>query len=133
MIGIDTNVLVRYIAQDDAAQSAQATQLIEQVCSAQAPGFIGVVVLVELVWVSESCYGATRAEVVEILRRILSIRQLVVQEAELVWKALRLFESGKADFSDCVIERTADATGCTKTMTFDQQAAATGGMTLLTR
>lgn len=133
MIGIDTNVLVRYIAQDDAAQSAQATQLIEQVCSAQAPGFIGVVVLVELAWVSESCYGATRAEVVEILRRILSIRQLVVQEAELVWKALRLFESGKADFSDCVIERTANATGCTKTMTFDQKAAATGGMTLLTR
>ena len=132
MIGIDTNVLVRYIAQDDAAQSAQATQLIEQACSAQAPGFIGVVVLVELVWVSESCYGATRAEVVEILRRILSIRQLVVQEAELVWKALRLFESGKADFSDCVIERTANATGCTKTMTFDQKAAATGGMTLLT-
>jgi len=133
VIGIDTNVLVRYIAQDDAAQSAQATQLIEQVCSAQAPGFIGVVVLVELAWVSESCYGATRAEVVEILRRILSIRQLVVQEAELVWKALRLFESGKADFSDCVIERTANATGCTKTMTFDQKAAATGGMTLLTR
>ena len=133
MIGIDTNVLVRYIAQDDAAQSAQATQLIEQVCSAQAPGFIGVVVLVELVWVSESCYGATRAEVVEILRRILSIRQLVVQEAELVWKALNLFESGKADFSDCVIERTANATGCTKTMTFDQKAAATAGMTLLTR
>lgn len=133
MIGIDTNVLVRYIAQDDAAQSAQATELIEQACSAQAPGFIGVVVLVELVWVSESCYGATRAEVVEILRRILSIRQLVVQEAELVWKALRLFESGKAEFSDCVIERTAEATGCTETMTFDQKAAATAGMTLLTR
>ena len=89
--------------------------------------------LVELVWVSESCYGATRAEVVEILRRILSIRQLVVQEAELVWKALRLFESGTADFSDCVIERTADAAGCTETMTFDQKAAATAGMTLLTR
>jgi predicted nucleic-acid-binding protein len=133
VIGIDTNVLVRYIAQDDAAQSAQATELIEQACSAQAPGFIGVVVLVELVWVSESCYGATRAEVVEILRRILSIRQLVVQEAELVWKALRLFESGTADFSDCVIERTADAAGCTETMTFDQKAAATAGMTLLTR
>ncbi|MCF7992545.1 MAG: type II toxin-antitoxin system VapC family toxin [Thiohalocapsa sp.] len=132
MIGIDTNVLVRYIAQDDASQSAQATELIEQVCSAQAPGFIGIVVLVELVWVSENCYGATRAEVAEIVRRILRIRQLVVQEAELVWKALRLFESGKADFSDCVIERTAHATGCTETMTFDQQAAATAGMTLLT-
>ena len=131
MIGIDTNVLVRYIAQDDAAQSARASQLIEQECSASTPGFIGVVVLVELVWVSESCYGAARPEVAEIVRRILSIRQLVVQEAELVWKALRLFESSQADFSDCLIERAADAAGCTRTMTFDRKAAGTAGMTLL--
>jgi predicted nucleic-acid-binding protein len=53
------------------------------------------------------------------------------QATELVWKALRLFESGKADFSDFVIERTASAAGCTRTMTFDQKAAATTGMTLL--
>ncbi len=131
MIGIDTNVLVRYIAQDDAVQSAQATDLIEQRCSAQVPGFIGVVVLVELVWVSESCYGSTRAEVAEIVRRILSIRQLVVQEAELMWKALRLFESGKADFSDFVIAGAANAAGCIETRTFDQKAVATAGMTLL--
>jgi len=131
VIGIDTNVLVRYIAQDDAVQSVQASALIEQQCSAEAPGFVGVVVLVELVWVSESCYGATRAEVADIVRRILSIRQLAVQEAELVWKALRLFEVGKADFSDCVIKGAADAAGCTVIMTFDRRAAATAGMTLL--
>jgi len=126
-------VLVRYIAQDDAVQSAQATDLIERECSAQAPGFIGVVALVELVWVSESCYGATRTQVAEIVRRILSIRQLVVQEAELVWKALRRFESGEADFSDCMIERTAAAAGCSMTMTFDQNAAATAGMAFVGR
>ena len=133
MIGIDTNVLVRYIAQDDAAQSAQASVLIEHECTAATPGFIGLVVLVELVWVSESCYGATRTEMAAIVRQLLGARQLVVQDAELAWKALRLFESGKADFSDCVIERTADAAGCTVVMTFDQRAAATSGMTLLNR
>ena len=130
MIGIDTNVLVRYIAQDDATQSARATRLLEEECSPSAPGFIGLVVLLELVWVSETCYGASRAEIAGMLRRILSIRQLVVEEAETAWKALRLFESSKADFADCLIERMAAAKGCTVVMTFDK-AAAKAGMTLL--
>ncbi len=130
MIGIDANVLVRYIAQDDANQSARATRLLEQECSAATPGFVGLVVLLELVWVSETCYGASRAEIAGMVRRILSIRQLVVEEAETAWKALRLFESSKADFADCLIERMAAAAGCTVVMTFDK-AAAKAGMTLL--
>lgn len=130
MIGIDTNVLVSYLAQDDPIQSARATRLLEQECSAATPGFVGLVILVELVWVSQSCYAATRAEIADIVRRILSIRQLVVQEAETCWKALRLFESSKADFADCLAERMATAAGCTAMMTFDK-AAAKSGMTLL--
>jgi predicted nucleic-acid-binding protein len=130
MIGIDTNVLVRYIAQDHAAQSTRATRLLEQECSPATPGFVGLVVLLELVWVSESCYGASRTEIAGIVRRILSIRQLVVQEAETVWQALRLFESSKTDFADCLVERIATAAGCMAVMTFDK-AAAKAGMTLL--
>ena len=64
------------------------------------------------------------------VRRILGIRQLVVQDAEIAWKALRLFESSKADFADCLIERMAFAAGCSVVMTFDKAAASTG-MTLL--
>lgn len=127
MIGLDTNVLVRYIAQDDKTQSARATALIEKECSAATPGYVGLVVLAEVVRMSENRNGATRQEVAEIVRRLLSIRQLVVQDAEIAWKALRIFETGKADFADCLIERTADGAGCTRTMTFDKRA----GMTLL--
>lgn len=130
MIGIDTNILVRYIAQDDAAQSARATRLIEQECSQAAPGFIGLVALVELVWVSESCYGASREEVETILRRLLSIRQLLVQDAGIVWEALSRFESSKADFADCLVGCSALAAGCSVVMTFDK-AAAKSGMQLL--
>jgi len=130
VIGIDTNVLVRYIAQDDAAQSARATSFIEKECSMTAPGFVGLVVLVEVVWVSESIYGAAREEVADIVRRILSIKQLAVQDAETAWQALRLFESGKADFADCLVERSAIAAGCESVVTFDKQAAK-AGMTLL--
>jgi len=131
VIGIDTNVLVRYIVQDDPAQSKRANRLIEEECSVTIPGFISLVVLVELIWVSESCYGAARSEVAELVRRILSIRQLVVQDTETAWKALRLFESSKADFADCLVERTAAAAGCSAVMTFDK-VAARAGMTLLT-
>jgi predicted nucleic-acid-binding protein len=85
---------------------------------------------VEVVWVSESRYGATREEVAGIVRRILSIKQLVVQDAETAWKALRLFESSKADFADCLVARSAFAAGCKSVVTFDKQASK-AGMTLL--
>ena len=127
MIGLDTNVLVRYIAQDDKVQSRRATTLIEKECSTSMPGYVGLVVLAEVVWVSESRYDASREEIARIVRRLLSIRQLIVQDAEVAWKALRAFETCKADFADCLIERTAVAAGCVRTMTFDKRA----GMTLL--
>jgi predicted nucleic-acid-binding protein len=131
VIGIDTNVLIRYIAQDDPAQSRKATRLIEQECSPESPGFIGLVVLVEVVWVSESCYDATRKNVADLIRQLLGTKQLIVQSAELVWKALRLFEDSSADFADCLVERSADAMGCGFTATFDKRAAKIGSMKLL--
>ncbi len=130
MTGIDTNILVRYIAQDDAAQSKRATTLIERECSETSPGFVGLVALVELVWVAESCYAASREDVTQIVRRILGSRQLVIANAETVWQALRLFEQGKADFADCLIERSAAAAGCDRTVTFDKNAVKSG-MSLL--
>jgi len=128
VIGLDTNILVRYIAQDDKTQSPLATRVVETQCSATDPGFVAQVVLAEVVWVSESRYGATRAEVAQIVRRVLGIRQLRVQDAEIAWQALRAFETGKADFADCLIERTAAAAGCERILSFDKKA----GMTLLT-
>ena len=126
MIGLDTNVVVRYIAQDDPAQSRKATAFIEGECTDATPGFIGLVVLVEVVSVAESCYAASRAEVARIVRSLLGTRRFIVQEAEIVWQALRAFEQGKSDFADCLIERCAAAAGCSKTVTFDKGAAKTG-------
>jgi predicted nucleic-acid-binding protein len=84
------------------------------------------VVLVEVVWVAESCYQASREDVARMVRQILGSRQLIVQDAEIVWQALRLFEQGKADFADCLIERSACAAGCGRTVTFDKNAAKSG-------
>ncbi len=132
MIGLDTNVLVRYIAQDDAKQSAMATALIDTPTS-ENPGFITLVSLVELVWVIQSCYNATKPELVVILEKLLRTQELLVENTETAIKALHAFSQSKAEFSDCLIERSADKAGCEYTATFDRNAAKTPGMRLVNR
>ena len=130
MIGLDTNVLVRYVMQDDLRQAQQATRLVESL-SSENPGFVSLVALVEFVWVLESCFGLDRAQLTAAVEGVLRTQELVVEHAEMVWKAVRLYRAGSADFADHVIERSAASAGCGQTMTFDQRAAKTGGMTLL--
>ncbi len=126
MIGIDTNVLMRYLAQDDPGQSRRATAFLEKTCTAENPGFISAVVLVEVAWVAESCYSANRREIAVILEHILRNKQLVVEHAEEAWAALNTYKESKADFSDCLIERVAHTHGCDHTVTFDKKAARAG-------
>lgn len=131
MIGLDTNVLVRYIMQDDAKQAASATRLIES-RSAASPGFVPLICVVELGWVLSSAYELDKAHLAEALEGLLRTKELVVERAETVWKALRIFQRSNADFADCLIERSAAALGCAKTMTFDRGAAKSAGMALIT-
>jgi predicted nucleic-acid-binding protein len=126
VIGLDTNVFVRYIAQDDRRQAAKATHLIEEVCSETRRGFVAAIVIADLAWVLESCYGSAKAEVVAVLQRILRTKQLVVQDTETIWKAVRLFESSRADFADCLIERIGTTHECEHTSTFDKHATSMG-------
>ncbi len=130
MIGLDTNVLVRYIMQDDAKQSLLASRLVESL-SAEAPGFVPLVSVVELAWVLSSAYALNRAQLVEAFEGLLRTKELVVDRAETVWKALRVFQRGNADFADCLIERAAASAGCVRTVTFDRGAVNGCGMTLL--
>lgn len=132
MIGLDTNVLVRYIMQDDVKQSPLATRLIES-RSAESPGFVPIVSVVELVWVMSSAYELDKRQLIQALEGILRTKELMVERAETVWKALRLFQSANADFADCLIERSAAALGCEQTMTFDRAAAKSARMTLVSQ
>jgi predicted nucleic-acid-binding protein len=85
-----------------------------------------VIVIVELVSALESCYGSAKVEVVAVLQRILRTRQLVVQDAETIWKSVRLFEASKANFADCLIERIGAAREYHHTSTFDKYPTRTG-------
>jgi len=129
MIGLDTNVLVRYVAQDDPIQSRKASTLIESL-TAEAPGYVSLVSVVELVWVLTGCYATTKKEIGEVLETLLRTKELIVAQAETVWKALRKFRENDADFADCLIACSCTEAGCDHTLTFDKRAVKSCGMRL---
>lgn len=131
MIGLDTNVLVRYFAQDDVEQSKKATALMESL-SAEQPGYVSQVALVEVVWVLGRCYEVDREQMKDIIDSMIATKELVVEGADTVRKALRVFAaSAKADFADCLIERSGHAAECEYTVTFDTTASKFAGMRML--
>ena len=130
MIGLDTNVLVRYIMQDDAKQAKLASELMEAL-TVDEPGFIPVVAIIELVWVLSSSFALVRNQVVQVLEVLLQTKEVQVENAEVVWRAVRLYRASAADFADCLIERSAAAAGCARTMSFDRGAVKNCAMTLL--
>ena len=123
MIGVDTNVLARYIVQDDPEQAGAAVRLIEDQCTAQSPGYVSVPVLMDLVWVLTAAYRYEKPVVASVIGQILRTAEFVVEERETAWSALREFEAGAADFADCLIAHRNHARGCTRTYTFDRRAA----------
>ena len=131
MIGLDTNVIIRYVAQDDSRQSAAATRLMEKSLSADNPGFVTLVTMCEIAWVLAECYAADRERIRSVLVGLLETRQIVVESAEVVWRALRAWQGSAADFSDALIGEVALSSGAAKVLTFDKSAAKLSSFELL--
>ncbi len=121
MIGLDTNVLVRYLTQDHPEQSARANRLIESRCTRQDPGQIALIVLCELVWVLRGAYGYRKALVIETLDRILASRELEIENAHIAAAALSSYRKGPADFADYVIVSSNRESQCEATYSFDRK------------
>ncbi|GBE51975.1 PIN domain protein [bacterium BMS3Bbin14] len=133
MTGLDTNILVHYITQDDPIQAPLASSFIEKNCSAESPGFVNHIVLCELVWVLKRCYKIDQNRALQVIEQILRTVQLEIQEPQVVWKALKLAQKGQADFADFLSIQVNLANGCDETITFDSAAAKISGATLLAR
>jgi predicted nucleic-acid-binding protein len=129
VIGLDTNVVVRYLVQDEPVQSQLATSLIESLSEAE-PGFVSIVTMAELSWVLNRAYGVDRTAMADIFDGLLSSRELVLQHADAVREGVVRLRDG-ADFADTVITDLGRGSGCHRTMTFDERAAQRAGMTLL--
>lgn len=130
MIGLDTNVLIRYLTDDDPSQTALAYAVMDSL-TPESPGFLSTVVIAEVVWVLESFYRFTKLETIQTLETLLRSKELIVERAEIVAQALRNFKASPSDFTDCLIERTGHAVGCRYTVTFDRRAASLPEMKLL--
>ena len=123
MIGLDTNILVRYLAQDDPDQSKQATRYIEKHCTDETPCLINAIVLCELAWVLEQSYKLSREQIAGAIEHLLQIGQLEVSEPAIVWRALQDYRSSNVDFPDHLIGRVNQDMECDYTITFDKKAA----------
>ena len=132
MIGLDTNVLVRYLAQDDAAQSVRATRLIERELSARNPGLISLVVVCELLGVLASAYAVHERDLVSIVERLLGAKELQLEAPQLVRQALAIKTSSSAGLADILIGLSHQAQGAAATVSFDKRAAKLPGWRLLT-
>jgi predicted nucleic-acid-binding protein len=122
VIGLDTNILVRYFAQDDPIQSPRANQIIEGLTES-SPGFISLVALAETVWVLERSYGLSSAEIANVIRTLLQASSLVVQNEVQVYAAMSAVQSESAGFSDALIGALGTWAACRSTLTFDRKAA----------
>ena len=103
MTRLDTDILVRYLAQDDAVQARQATQIIERRVTEASPGFISLVTMVETVWVLDRVYGLTNQDVAAAMERILQTDTLLVQNEQEVFVAMIALKTGVGSFSDALI------------------------------
>jgi predicted nucleic-acid-binding protein len=122
MIGLDTNILVRYLTQEDAAQSRKAREIIERRLTAESPGFVSVVVMVETVWVLERAYRFSSEQIVAAVEGILGADELAVENEQQVFSAIAAVKEGRGSFADALIAALAVQAGCSHVLTFDEKA-----------
>jgi predicted nucleic-acid-binding protein len=122
MHGLDTNVLIRYLTQDDPIQARKATEIIERQLSPEQSGFVSLVAMVETVWVLESVYDLAPAEIAGAVERMLQADSLAIQNEQEVFTAAQALKSGRGAFADALIGALGTWAGCQSTWTFDKKA-----------
>jgi predicted nucleic-acid-binding protein len=131
VIGIDTNILVRYLAADDQAQTDTVHRLLAGARAAGESVFISHIVLCETFWVLRSVFDKPKAEIVAALDALLNVDVLRVEEPDIVRRALESCRRGKGDFADYLIGQIHAARGCSSTATFDRTLRSAPGFTVL--
>jgi predicted nucleic-acid-binding protein len=130
MVGLDTNVLIRYLVKDEPTQAKRATSLMRSLSTTKR-GFVSLVVIVESIWVLDSLYGQAREKIVEAILGLTRSSKLVVQCATEIEAALSQ-KDYRGDPADAIIAQVGVAFGCETTLTFDKKATRLEAMTLLT-
>jgi predicted nucleic-acid-binding protein len=131
MTGLDTNILIRYLTQDDPVQSVKANEIFERRLTRTNLGFVSVVVIVEAVWVLDRSYGLTGPEIAAAVERLLQVEVLMIENEQEVFTAMLAVKQGRGTFADALIAELGARAGCKRTLTFDQKAARLPGFELV--
>ena len=130
MIGLDTNILVRYLTHDDPKQSRVAADIVERRLSVDQPGFVSALVTAETAWVLQSHFKASRKEIALAIEGLISQRTLVFEHLEQIVHATEEVKETNADFADAIIAFVGQKAGCSTTLTFDLGASKQPGFDL---
>jgi predicted nucleic-acid-binding protein len=131
MIGLDTNILVRFLTQDDPVQSSRARQIIERQLTEENRGFVSLATMFETAWVLEKIYKLSDREVAETIKGILQIETLFIQNEQEVYTAMVILQTGRGSFADALINALGLWAGCDSTLTFDRKASRLQGFELI--
>jgi predicted nucleic-acid-binding protein len=121
--GLDTNVVIRYVTADDAAQFRRADAVFAAAAASGDKLFINAIVMCELVWVLRSAYRESRERIVPVIEALLETPEVVIEDADLARRALVDWQGGEGDFTDCFIARRNERFGCATTLSFDKGLA----------
>jgi predicted nucleic-acid-binding protein len=122
MIGIDTNILVRYFTQDDLEQAKIVEHIIDTHATSANSIFINNIVMCELIWVLERGYKYSREEIGKLIKQMLSTEEFAFENQELLWLALNGYNQNNLDFADALIGEINKEFDCIETLTFDKGA-----------
>jgi len=123
MKGLDTNILVRLLVADDAAQTRRVASLLESAEGAGEVFYVSSLVLLELAWVLESAYACTREEVLDAFEQLAAMAVLRIENLDAVHRAISFARKGRQDVADLLIACCSEAGGCTSVLTLDKRAA----------
>jgi predicted nucleic-acid-binding protein len=124
MIGIDTNIIIRYLMQDDPAMGARATHIVDELLSEREPGFVSVLAVAEVVWTLRRTYRVSREKIASVIESLLASPSLVIEREQEVFLAMLALKDGAGEFADALIGALGTRAGCSHTLTFDRAAAA---------
>ncbi|HWB33468.1 MAG TPA: type II toxin-antitoxin system VapC family toxin [Acidobacteriaceae bacterium] len=123
MIGLDTNVVLRYLLQDDPAQSRHANRIMDGQLSEQNPGFISLVTILEIVWVLRSLLKQSSVQIAAVIEQLLAADTLEIQNEQQVFEAAYALKRGLGEFEDALIGSLSTWAGCSVTLSFDRKTA----------
>ena len=127
MLGVDTNVLVRYLTRDDQPQYDKARRMIDREVAKCEPVLVSLLVLLETEWVLRSRYELAKADIVTAFSALLDTADVTFEDEPSVETAVYSWKDSAADFADCLIEARNRRLGCRATATFDVRALKLAG------